>query len=198
MSVNEIKVPTPEWGRHLNCLALKMILTVVVCCPRSRSRETCRGEWLVPLDRVSRTRSRRHQHRSQVSSCVGGSFINQLVQLVAGAAQVGPHGAAQLGPQGAAQLGAQLEPQQRLRPQCNFGMWNFGMQSFGHLKRWQRGLQPLLQLLQELATGAQQAGAQAGAAQVGAQVGAQAGAAQLGAQAGAAQLGAAEQQLPLL
>jgi len=137
----------------------------------------------------------------------GISHINQL-QLVAGAAQVGPQGAAQLGAHGAAQLGAQLEPQQRERQQCSFGMWNLGMQSFGHFQRWQR--EPQQPLLQQLATGAQQvgaqgaahvgaqgaahvgaqAGAQAGAAQVGAQAGAQAGAAHVGAQAGAAQLGA--------
>lgn len=140
------------------------------------------------------------------------SIVNQLQQLVAGAAQLGAQGAAQLG---AAQLGAQLDvPQHRLRQQppsrgmCHFGMHSFGMRK--QLRRQQPLLQPELQQL--LATGAQQEGAQAGAAQVGAQaagaaqagahagaaqVGAQAGAAHEGAQAGAAQLGAAEQQ-PLL
>jgi len=139
-------------------------------------------------------------------SCGGDSIVNQLQQLVAGAAQLGAHGAAQ----GAAQLGAQLEVPQS-EPQRGLQQRILGMQSFGKRMRWQRGRHPLLQLLQLLATGAQhetaagaaQAGAQvvAGAAHEGAQAagaaqaGAQAGAAHEGAQAGAAQLGAAEQQL---
>lgn len=152
---------------------------------------------MTPLDSFSRTRSRLHQILRLLSSGCRGSFIDQLQQLVEGAAQLGAaQGAAQLG---AHELQPLFEPQQRLLQNLNFGM-----QSFGILILQQRGLQQRLPLLQQLAAGAQQA---TGAAHVGAQVatgaqaGAQAGAAQVGAAvqqaAGAAQLGAAEQLLQL-
>ena len=121
--------------------------------------------------------------------------------MATGAAQVGAHDET-----GAAQLGAHDEPQ----PLKQRGLQRriLGMQSFGNLILWQRGLQQLLQVetgAQLVATGAHET---AGAAHVGAQetagaqAGAQAGAAQVGAAethaAGAAQLGAALQLLQLL